>query len=115
MGSVCKRLEQTSSQLPASTRLPLVHIGLPSVQRHGNICDVPVVGTGARAGHGMFVQESARILVYDAVAADASGDAQPNQATQGPKPARKRRVLDWTVRWAECAHEFLSFDLKGEH
>ena len=115
MGSVCKRLEQTSSQLLASSRLPFVHLSLPLIQGNGNICDILVVGAGARASHGVSVQEGARVLVYDAVAADASGDAEPNQATQRPRLARKRGVLDWAVCGTECAHEFLSFDLSVEH
>jgi len=115
VGSVCPRLEQTSSQLLASTRLPFIHLSFPLVQRNGNIHDIPVVGTGARARHGMSVQEGARLSVYDAVAADAFGNAQPNQATQGPRLAWKRGVLDRAICGTERAHEFLSPDLDVEH
>lgn len=111
VGSVCKRLEQTSAQLFASTRLPLFNLSLPPVQRIGDIRHVPVVGIGARVGHGMSLQEGARVLVHDATAADASGDAQSNQASQRPKLVRECGVLDWAFRWPECADQLLSFDL----
>lgn len=59
----------------------------------------------------MPVQEGARLSVYYAVVANASSNAQPDQATQRSRSARKCGILDRVVRRAECTHQLLPFDL----
>lgn len=111
VGSVRARLESTGAQLPSSSRLPLVNLGVSSFEIIGNICHVLSVGSNPRADHGMLVQEGTRVFVYNAVDADSSSVAQSDEITEGQEHNWQRGVLDRAICWAERIDKLLSVDI----
>lgn len=109
LGSIRSRLESPRPQFSPSARLSLLHLNVPSQSKSRDIRYVSAECSGARDVYGVDLQQGTRVLVLDAIDADATGVVQSKQVYEREDDFGERGFLDRVVYWAESVDQ-LVFD-----